>query len=116
MAERRSRHITGFNDLVVDAIQETIEGVLGKSVTKPFWYHLQAYLGITQHEIPYRLETLFASLNQTFGIGGETLGRAIVRKLYAKAGVEPVPEFNGNLVKSVENLKQILASTDYDNA
>ncbi len=104
-------HRTDFNDLIVDSVQETIEEVLGKSVSKAYWYHLQSYLGISKDEIPYRFETLFSSLRDSFGIGGDTLGRAIIRKLYAKAGVELVLVPNRALPEYVEDLKQKLAET-----
>ena len=100
---------TDFNDLLVDSVTEAISEVLGGRVTPSFWYHYQAYLGITREEIPYRLDTLFAGLKDAFGMGGQTLGRIIIRKLYAKTGVplkwvpdRPFPEY-------IEELKRTLA-------
>lgn len=112
MAEE-SKHRTDFNVLLIESVKETISEVLGRSVVEPFWHHMQTFLGIAQDEIPYELETLFNSLKNSFGIGGDTLGRVIVRKLYAKAGVDLVSRGNGTLVEHVENLKQILASRPY---
>ena len=56
------KHRTDFNDLLVDSVDEAISEVLGNRVTAAFWYHYQAFLGITRDEMPYRLDTLFASL------------------------------------------------------
>ena len=100
---------TDFNDLLVDSVDETISEVLGARVTRAFWYHYQAFLGITREEMPYRLDTLFASLKGTFGVGGETLGRMIVKKLYAKVNVPLELKPNHSLAEYVEELKQILA-------
>ena len=100
---------TDFNDLLVDSVDEAISEVLGNKVTRAFWYHYQAFLGITRDEMPYRLDTLFASLKGTFGVGGETLGRLIVKKLYAKANVPVELKLNHTLADYVEELKQILA-------
>ena len=103
------KHRTDFNDLLVDSVDEAISGVLGNRVTAAFWYHYQAFLGITRAEMPYRLDTLFASLKGTFGVGGETLGRVIVKKLYAKANVPLDLKVNRSFTEHVEELKRILA-------
>lgn len=104
---RRDR--TDFNDLIVESVGETITEVLGARVTSAFWYHYQAFLGITREEMPDRLDTVFSSLKGTFGVGGETLGRRIVQKLYAKAGVPLNFVPDRPLTDYVEELKQLLA-------
>jgi hypothetical protein len=103
------RHRTDFNELLVDSVSEAITEVLGARVTPAFWYHYQAFLGITREEMPYRLETLFTTLKGEFGIGGETLGRIIVKKLYAKVDVPLELKPDHTLTEYVEELKQILA-------
>ena len=103
------KNSTDFNDLLVDSVDEAISEVLGSRVTSVFWHHYQAFLGITRDEMPYRLDTLFASLKDTFGVGGETLGRVIVKKLYAKANVPLELKPDHTLAEYVEELKQILS-------
>ena len=100
---------TDFNDLLIDSVDEAISEVLGPRVTSAFWYHYQAFLGITRDEMPYQLPTLFESLKGTFGAGGETLGRIVVKKLYAKANVPLNYDQNRPLLEYVEELKQTLA-------
>jgi hypothetical protein len=100
---------TEFNDLLIESIDETVRDILGAKVNQAFWYHYQAFLGVTRDEMPYRLETLFTSLKTAFGIGGETLGRAIVRKVYAKTSVPLTYVPDKPLVEYIEELKQILA-------
>ncbi len=102
-------HLTDFNDLLIDSVDEAISEVLGNRVTAAFWYHYQAFLGITRDEMPYRLDTLFASLKGAFGVGGETLGRVIVKKLYAKANVPLDLKIERTFTEHVEELKRILA-------
>jgi hypothetical protein len=94
--------------MLVDSVDETISQVLGRRVTSAFWRHYQ-FLGITRDEISYHLDTLFSSLKDTFGVGGETLGRVIVKKLYAKANVPLDLKSDHTLAEYVEELKQILA-------
>jgi len=93
-------------------VSETIAEVLGARVTSSFWYHFQAYLGVSREEMPYRLDTLFSALKGTFGVGGETLGRKIVKKLYAKANIPLNYTPDRSLTDYVEELKQILAKED----
>lgn len=95
--------------MLIESVQETITDVLGASVIPAIWYHYQVFFSITRDKIPYRLDALFSSLKKTFGIGGETLGRIIIKKLYAKAEVplNYVPQ--RPFTDYVEELKQILA-------
>ena len=102
---------TDFNDLLVDSVTETITDILGAKVTSVFWYYCQAYLGITREEIPYRLDTLFAGLKDAFGMGSETLGRSIIKKLYAKADVSLTYVPDKPFTEYVEELKETLAQT-----
>jgi len=106
------KHRTDFNDLLIESVEETIREVLGFKVNQAFWYHYQAFLGITREEMPYRLDTLFTSLKTAFGVGGETLGRHIVRKLYAKANVPLEDPPDKPLVEYIEQLKRVLAEED----
>lgn len=103
-----------FDEMVVAAVQETIAGVLGRSVSDAFMKHLQAHLGITAEEMPQRLDALFMSLRDSFGVGGDTIGRYIVRKLYEKAGIEFVEHDGWALAKYVEALKQKLAENKFN--
>ena len=93
----------------MESVSEAVSEVLGNRVTSAFWYHYQAFLGVTREEMPYRLDTLFSSLKNTFGVGGETLGRIIVKKLYAKVNVPLELKPDRTLAEYVEELKQILA-------
>ena len=106
---RSLRGRTDFNDLLIDSVGEAITDVLGARVTPAFWQHVQAYLGITKEEMPYHLDTLFSALKDAFGVGGDTLGRIIIKKLYAKAGVPLEYTPNHPLVEYVEKLKELLA-------
>ena len=103
------RHRRDFNDLLVESVKETISEVLGARVTLAFWYHYQAHLGVTQEEIPYRLDTLFSALKGVFGVGGDTLGKMIIKKLYAKVDVPLKYTPDRPFKDYVEELKEFLA-------
>jgi len=105
-----SRRRVDFNGLIVESVDETVAEVLGVRVASAFWYHYQAFFGITREEMPYALDTLFSSLKKIFGVGGEILGRRIIQKLYGKVGV-PLNYAPGHpLTDYVEELKRILAN------
>ena len=103
------RHRTDFNDLLAESVKETISEVLGARVTPAFWYHYQAHLGVTQEEMPYRLDTLFSALKGVFGVGGDTLGKMIIKKLYAKVGVPLTYTPDRPFKEYVKELKEFLA-------
>ena len=102
------KHDSDFDDLLVEAIDETLSEVLGHRANQAFWYHFQAFLGISRNEMPHHLDTLFTALNIMFGVGGESLGRRIVRKLYAKVNVPLDYYADRPLMECIEELKQIL--------
>ena len=106
---RSLRGRTDFNDLLIDSVGEAITDVLGARVTPAFWNHVQAYLGITKEEMANDLDTLFSALKDAFGVGGDTLGRLVLKKLYAKVGVPFEYTPDRPLLKYVEDLKEFLA-------
>jgi hypothetical protein len=76
-----------FDKLLIQSVLETIESVLGRSVLEAFAHYIQTYVEITVDEIPAHVDLLFTLLKDAFGVGGDTLGRTIIRRLYQKAGV-----------------------------
>jgi serine/threonine protein phosphatase PrpC len=94
-----------FNELLVQSVDETIAGILGKTVSSAFTNYMHNNFGLEIREIPSRPETLFTALHDSFGLGGDRLGKYIVRKLYQKAGVE-FPENDGHsLTEYIQALK-----------
>lgn len=94
-----------FNELLVRSVDETITGILGKTVSSAFTNYMSANFGLEIEEIPSRPDVLFKALHDSFGLGGDRLGKYIVRKLYQKAGAD-FPENNGHsLTEYVQSLK-----------
>jgi hypothetical protein len=103
---------TAFNELLVQSVDETIAGLLGQTVSDAFTKHMQAYLGLKIEEIPDQPEALFRALRDSFGVGGDRVGKYIVRKLYQKAGVEFL-EYDGyTLAEYVQALKTKLTGEE----
>lgn len=94
-----------FDEILVATIQETIGAVLGRSVSEAFSHHLQAFVGLSIDEMPSHLDVLFQSLRDSFGIGGDTLGRAIVRRLYHRCGMQFTETYGRTLQECVIELK-----------
>ena len=81
-----------FNDVLVASIDETITDLLSRTVVDALYAHLQTNHSISRDEVPYRLDTLFTTLEKIFGAGSQTITRVIARKFCLKLGLE----FTGN--------------------
>lgn len=90
MSDHPSEFRKSLNDLSRDSIYETMREVLGENVAVAYDRYLQNSLHIPQEETFERLQVIFSSLRDEFGIGSEVLGRRIVRRLYSKTGVSYV--------------------------
>jgi len=96
-----------FNSTLNKSIVETIAAVLGRSVAAATSYYLHAFLGLSTENIPTHLKEFFNALTRSFGVGGEVLGRAIVRSLYAELSLSLVQNSNYSLVEYVEDAKKM---------
>lgn len=96
-----------FNKALDKSIMGTITAVLGRNVAEATLYHLYSFLGLSTEDIPTHLKEFFIALTGSFGVGGEVLGRAIVRKLYAELSLTLVQKQNCSLVEYVEDAKSI---------
>ncbi|MGA3110177.1 MAG: hypothetical protein ABSD99_12140 [Candidatus Bathyarchaeia archaeon] len=86
MAQRTHKE---FNNEVKLAIDNALYTILGQQVLKAVYESLRVHHGITSDEIPYRLDTLFKTLESTFGYQGAiTLGRVIAKRVYARMGLQ----------------------------
>jgi hypothetical protein len=98
-----------FNDALVESIDETITALLSGAVVDALYAHLQTNYSISRNEIPYRLDTLFTTLEKIFGIrSSQTITKAIARKFYLKLGLEFTANPSGTLLEYVEEAKMKL--------
>ncbi len=78
-----------FNDALVESIEETITELLSGAVVEALYAHLETFHSISRNEVPYRLDTLFTSLEKIFGVrGSQAITKAIAKKFYLKLGLE----------------------------
>jgi len=80
-----TQSLRDFNQTLSLAISETLVEVLGRNHVRSVYSILLEQYSITLDELPYRLETLYEVLENTFGIfGAKTLGSVIAEKFFEK--------------------------------
>jgi hypothetical protein len=73
-----------LNDLLNDSIDETLHNLIGRRGSEAVYDYLERNFAISRDKIPNNLEKFNALLDETFGRGSKTIGKAIVRKLFEK--------------------------------
>ena len=74
--------------MLSSAIEDTIREVLGQSVLHDLYANLKGKYDVSREELPYRTETVYAILENTFGvIGARSIGPSIAERFYAKLGL-----------------------------
>ena len=109
-SERWTKHVRKeFNSEVKRAIDGAIFGIVGQDVLRALYESLKRNYDITSDEIPYRLDTVFDTLEHTFGvIGARTLSRAIAKRLYYSLNIPFTERENYRLQDYLEEAKKIL--------
>jgi hypothetical protein len=98
-----------FNDNLVESIDETIIGLISRTVVDALYTHLQTFHSISRYEVPYRLETLFTTLEKTFGgRGSQTITKTIASKSYLRLGFEFTDNPGRSLLAYVDEAKMKL--------
>lgn len=98
-----------FNEVLVESIDETITALLSRAVVEALYVHLQTFYSVSRDEVPYRLETLFASLEKVFGVrSSQTITKAIAKQFYIKLGLEFTSNPNRTLLEYVDEAKRKL--------
>ena len=98
----------GFNDLLIDSVDETFTKVLGAKATTILYNHWSTRLGMIREEIPCNLPKFFESMDEIFGTGYKTIGEQVIRKLYAKAEIPLEYSENRPPLEYAKELKHIL--------
>jgi hypothetical protein len=104
--------IKEFNDALVESIDETVTALLSRTVVDALYAHLQNIYSISRDEVPYRLDTLFTTLEKIFGgPGSRTITKAIATKFYLKLGLEFTANPSHTLLEYVNEAKMKLQNS-----
>jgi hypothetical protein len=99
------------NSEVKSAIDEAVFNLLGQDILESLYKHLSDHYDITPNEVPYRLDTLFDTLERTFGVrGARTISRAIAKRIYLKLNLRFIELPNNRLQDYIEQAKRLLVS------
>ena len=103
-------HVTKeFNSEVKRSVDGAIYVIVGQDVLRALYTHLKEHYDITPDEIPYRLDSMFETLEQTFGVkGARTLSRSIAKRLYFRLNLQFVETENYRLQDYIEQAKKEL--------
>ena len=102
-----------FNDVLVESIDETITDLLGRAVVDALYAHLQTNYSISRDEVPYRLDTLFTTLEKIFGASSQTITKAIAKRFCLGLGLEFTVNQSRTLLEYVDEAKIKLQKSSY---
>jgi hypothetical protein len=77
-----------LDDLVLESVDEVLADLLGRKCKEAIYDHLERNYSIDRENIPKNLQKFFELLEETFGRGSKTIGKAVIRKLFEKLGWE----------------------------
>jgi hypothetical protein len=102
-------HKGGLEGLLLDSIEETLSDLLGCRAKEAVFDHLERNYFVGREETTRSLGDLFCVLEDTFGRGSKTIGKAIAKKVYFKLNWEfvDIPEYE--LTDYLANVKIRLA-------
>lgn len=103
-----------FNAFFSESIVEVMTELLGSQVLEALLNALETFHGIHRDEIPYRLDTAYTVLEQTFGVASaRTIGMRTVKRFYTKLNIPFTDQPDYSVVDYVNLAKKKLeAGTD----
>lgn len=104
MSEKGKR----FNEILTKSIDTTISQLLSPSVLSSFYAYLKERYDVTMDELPYRLDTMYAVLDQVFGVkGARTIERRITKHLCDEFKVRFLDTSDCTLPMYIEKAKAV---------
>jgi hypothetical protein len=101
-------HSGGLEGLLLDSIEETLADLLGPRAKEAIFDYLERTYLIGRNEITKSLGDFFCVLDETFGRGSRTIGKAIAKRLYSKLNWEFVDCAGYDLTDYLSNIKSRL--------
>lgn len=97
-----------FNEIVCQAIDETLNEFVGPRVTEAVYMHLKYKFGVDRNELPYRIDTICLILERTFGVkGAHVIERRAARNFYGRI----LLPFNDQLGVTLEDFLKVAKAT-----
>jgi len=90
-----------FMGALLEAIDESLNQVLGEAATQTIYFHLQRKFRLKREDIPENLEVFGFALEGIFGIGALVIEKTIMENLYSRLSLK-----NKNLRLKYENAEQ----------
>jgi len=79
-----------FDQLLIESVDQALSDLLGDRTRNQIYDFICARYNYGREEIPERIEDFYAFLENTFASGSKTVGRTIIRRLFARLGYEYV--------------------------
>jgi len=77
-----------FNRLFSESLDETLNQILGDSLTKTLQHYLQSSFSLNKNDVPLRVEEFAEALEKTLGAEAMIIEKTIVKHLYAKLEID----------------------------
>jgi hypothetical protein len=78
-----TKPVRSFNEIVCQAIDQTLEELLGPKAVEAIYVLLNRKFGVDRNELPYRVPTIRFILEDMFGVKGmHVIERKVAKNLY----------------------------------
>jgi hypothetical protein len=94
-----------FGDLFVECVEQTLTDLLGMKVREDLLDYLARHNRLTRTDLPGHAGELSMLLDKTFGQGGITIEKYIIRRLHAILECENKETSNFNFSNQVEEAR-----------
>lgn len=78
------RTARSLDDLLQQCIDEVLSDLLGTRAREAVYDHLERNHALSRTDIPRHMNKFMELLEETFGKGSKTIGKAIIKRLYEK--------------------------------
>jgi len=107
------RPVRSFNEIVCQAIDETLKEFVGPRVTEAVYMHLKYKFGVDRDELPYRIDTICLILERTFGVkGAHAIERMAAKNFYGRILLPFNDEQGSTLEDFLKVAKETVVSRD----
>lgn len=100
---------TTFERLLLESTDEVLSDLFGEKTRDMLYDYLAAQHGYGREEIPKKMDEFYLFLEHVFGHSSRTIGRSIIRRLFAKLNYEYVDVRGFELIDYLQLLNTGLA-------